>query len=96
MGETLSAQVISLGAHLVAERSGAVKAGPASDATRNDLLRPSFEAELPAGPRLWLRRLLWRRRLRAAFHDEADTVLEDFGLSPASLERYLAQPFWRP
>ncbi|MGX1789519.1 hypothetical protein ACWIGM_22415 [Bosea sp. NPDC055332] len=95
MGETLSAQVISLGARVVAERSGAVKIGLAGCTANTDLLRPSFEAELMAGPRLWLRRLLWRRRLHAAFHDEADAVLEDFGLSRERLERYLAQPFWR-
>lgn len=95
MGETLSAQVISLGVRVVAERSGAVKIGGVSRPSSTDLLRPSFEAELTAGPRLWLRRLLWRRRLRAAFHSEADAVLEDFGLSRETLERSLAQPFWR-
>lgn len=95
MGETLSAQIISLGAHLVAERSGAVKAGRASGPANIDLLQPSFETELPAGPQLWLRRLLWRRRLRAAFNQEADAVLEDFGLRRDRLKRYLAQPFWR-
>ncbi|SFC93598.1 hypothetical protein SAMN05428997_11429 [Bosea sp. CRIB-10] len=95
MGETLSAQVISLGARVVVERPGAVKIAPASRTASTDLLKPSFEIELTAGPRLWLRRLLWRCRLRAAFHGEADAVLEDFGLSRETLERYLAQPFWR-
>lgn len=95
MGETLSAQVILLGARVVAERPEAVKIGRPSHTDSADLLRPSFEAELTAGPRLWLRRLLWRRRLRAAFHDEPDTVLEDFGLSRERLKRYLSQPFWR-
>ncbi|AZO80087.1 hypothetical protein B5U98_09510 [Bosea sp. Tri-39] len=72
-----------------------VKSRRTSRTANTDLLRPSFETELTARPRLWLRRLLWRRQLHAAFHDEADAVLEDFGLSRERLERYLAQPFWR-
>lgn len=95
MGETLSAQVISMGARLVADRPGAVKTRRPGRITHIDLLRPAFESELTAGPHLWLRRWLWRRRLRATFRHEADTVLEDFGLSRDRLERCLAQPFWR-
>ena len=95
MGETLSAQVISMGARLVADRPAAVKAARPDRTTSIDLLRPAFESELTAGPRLWLRRWVWRRRLHGAIHSEADTVLEDFGLSRDRLERYLAKPFWR-
>lgn len=95
MGETLSAQVISIGGRLVADRPGAVKAGKPGRMAGIDLLQPLFESELTAGPRLWLQRWLWRRRLHAAFRHEADTALEDFGLSRDRLERYLAQPFWR-
>lgn len=95
MGETLSAQVISMGARLVADRSGAVKAESSGHIAEIDLLQPPFESELTAGPRLWLRRWLWRRQLRAAFRHEPDAVLKDFGLSRDRLEGCLARPFWR-
>lgn len=95
MVEIQSAQIIPMGARVVAERSGSVKMRRDSVAAGPDLLRPSFEIGASEGPWLWLRRLIWRRRLRGAFRHEPDAVLEDFGLSRDRLERYLAQPFWR-
>lgn len=109
MGEAQSAQIIPIIVHagpgrgcpagriarLVAGSPGAVKADRGGADAGGDLLRPSFEAALGEGPRLWLRRLLWRRRLRAAFGHETEAVLGDFGLTKESLERYLARPFWR-
>lgn len=109
MAEILSAQVVSIAAYaglehgpllrpdagVVKREAAGVKASQVGTRAERDLLWPAFEAK-QSGPRLWLRRWLWRQQLRAAFRYEADGVLEDFGLSRDQLDHYLARPFWQP
>lgn len=94
MNQTLAERPISGGKRVVVPFRN-VKARPMPLRHAPSLLKPGFETgEHPFLSR-WLLRMLYRRRLRHMFGNEPDSVLEDFGLTRATLQAFVAKPFWR-
>lgn len=94
MNQTLAERPISSGKPVVVPFRE-VKRAVIPGAPGRSLLQPAFGiGGIPLLSR-WLQRMLYRRRLREAFRREPDSVLEDFGLTRAALDRFVATPFWR-
>ena len=93
MNQTLAERPISRGKRVVVPFRN-VKRGPGAPLLQPSVLRPSFETDETVLVGLWLKRMIYRRRLSHMFGSEPDSVLEDFGLTRASLRGFVAKPFW--
>lgn len=93
MNQTLAERPISSGKRVVVPFRN-VKRRLTPPLLQPSVLQPAFETDETVLVSLWLKRMSYRRRLSHMFGSEPDSVLEDFGLTRASLRGFVAKPFW--